>query len=474
MVKKLDGILRQEQELIHGPFMAEPVRDGDAVSGSIDTGTGWKPVRIWRYSPFGVDILNPDTVNLAQGQKLSIMVRLADYEEIYDGLTVSRLFEDGNRKLAGVRTFLPKNSPQTAEDRRAHKRWTCPESYLPTGTAPNPVRYNDHIIFRVENISAGGLLLLTSLRNKLVGRGQRLVATLTLPLVGIVRTTLQIKHIDTKAIGDKEYLVLGTQFIHPDELLRACLAEYLLNFAEGITVRSLRDDSFPVKRFARWLDFTYVKTESEYNEVLHLRYNAYKNANKLAPNKQVIDMADEFDSRARILVVKHQGRVVGSVRTMFHAETDQTDHGRYIAYPSNFPKLTETIEASRMCTDPEFQKTGIVFELLAHMVLTTIKSGRRYLYSGASGSLLEFYKKCGWRLTGLTYNNDALGGIQHELMLMDTYEVALGKGIGFRFWNRLYANLIDHMIEQELILPTPYERLRLNLFKTLGSAWRDE
>ncbi len=472
MVKKLQGTVAQESQFLHAPFYAEEIREGDALKARVKLDQAWVEVRVWRYSPFGLEFVVSDKRlgSLGKGDELTIEITLGKDTAVYTGLIVNEMYQEQGKILAGVRTFRPDRSPQTTEDRRDFKRWTVSPDFVPTGVAPNPVRYNDFVHFRLDNISSGGLRIITSMRNKLIGKEQRLAATISLPLVGSVQATLIIRHLDTTEIEGKEFLVLGTELVGADNILKASLAEYLLNFAEGITISSLKEDGFPIKA-SKWLDFSYVKSEREYKEVLQLRFDAYKQANKLSIDKTVSEMADEFDARARILIVKHKGRIIGSLRAMFHDNEDPTEHEQYVDYPAQgFPKNTEIIEATRVCTDPAFRGSDILYVLLAHLLLTAVKSGRRYILGCAAGSLIDFYKKCGYVAVRdvPVFKSKSLNDVEHTLIIMDTHEVALGRGISIEAWNRLYSDVVDYMIEQELIHPTTSDTMRLNFRRSIS------
>jgi len=472
MVKKLGSLISKQEEFIHAPFTGEMIREKDAVTAKIKTSKGWLPAKPWRYSPFGIEIINSPDFGLKQGESVSIKINLAGDETDFNGLTVNALYKEDEVVLAGIRTFIPKDNnynPGADVERRTHRRWNCSENFLPTGTAPNPVRYNDFVLFRVEDISAGGMRLITSMRNKFLGIGQRLEANISLPFVGIVQAKIQVRYVHTVMLNNKEFLVVGTSFLNTDAILMQSLGEYLLNFAKDITAKSLNHEGFNIKAISKWLDFSYVKNETEYKDVLALRYIAYKSANKISSEKTIEDMADELDARSRILIAKYNGKIVGSMRIVFPSKKEDLELQHSINYPEHFPSMNEIVETSRFCTDPEFRGTDIAFELVAQMVLSTVMSGRRYLYTAATDELwLNICKKIGWQLTGIKFQEKFFFGLPHELMLMDTHDVAVGKGVNFKYWNRVYKKLAEYLISKDIITPSSVDKVRINIYKRLG------
>jgi predicted GNAT family N-acyltransferase/nitrogen regulatory protein PII-like uncharacterized protein len=299
--------------------------------------------------------------------------------------------------------------------------------------------------------------------------GDAVDSTLSLPLVGSVRALLRVIRTDTTMIDEKPYFVLGTEFINPDPLLRASLAEYLLHFGQDISVERLRKQGFELKNTSKVFDFSYVKTPEEFREVCELRLTAYQAANKVKESATADDMKDIFDDRARILIVKHSGKIVGSVRIMFHNEGSQLSYGRYFdTPPEDLPPRDQYAETSRMCTDPSFRGGDIFYQLVEHMVLTTVKSGRRYLVGGATKELVPLWEKCGFKKIGVPYSSKDLGGIQHEMIVMDSYAVALGKGVSRKLWKQSFNQLVNYIIEQELIIPTKSDRIRIGFNRALA------
>jgi hypothetical protein len=474
MVKKLNESSLGYSNPIHTPFVPENIREGDEVEASVKVDNKWVKVRVWKYSPFGIEFIVTDKSlgSLGRGSDLDLEVKLGREKSLYTALVVNEMYQEHGQVLAGVRTFRPDHVIQTSEDRREHKRWTVSPDFIPTGMAPSPLRFNDFIHFKLDNVSAGGVRIITSMRNKMIGKDQRLAASISLPLIGSVQANLVIRHLDTIELDGKEHLLLGTEIVGADSLLMASLAEYLLNFADGITISSLKEDGFPIKA-AKWLDFSYVKTEEEYREVLELRYNSYRLANKLEENKTSADMADEYDARARILIVKHRGKIVGSLRAMFHENDDATEHEQYIKYPQGFPRVSDFVEATRVCTDTSIRGSDVLYVLLSHLLLTAVKSGRRYIVGCAAGSLIDFYKKCGYfPVKNIPpFKSKALANIEHQLIMMDTHEIALGRNISMRSWNSLYADVVDYMIQQEIIRPTTSDKIRINFRKTMSNIF---
>lgn len=471
MVKKVEeiGLVQAEIDYIHSPFRPEEVRVGDGIKAFLEVDGDWCERRVWNYSPYGVEIVKTKDIQIKKGDPVALKIKVGRDESIYTGLVVNEEYEVQNLKILGIRVFKATETRAVENDRRKSRRWNCPIEYLPTGSAPHPAKYNDLIFFRVSDVSVGGMQILTSMRNKLVAEGSRLEATLSLPMIGSVTAKLKVLNISVRMDPklQKEIMVLRTAFINPSEDLTRSLSEYLLNFADGVSVKTLQEEGYKISKTTQLLDFSYVKNKAQYEQVLELRKLAYSSVGKIEEDIDSAEMADEYDARARILTVKHQDRIVGSVRLMFHNDYDETDHARYVSYPDSLPSITKVAEASRLCVDPSQRGSDIGYELLNHMFLTSLKSDRRYVLSGAAKKEMKFYEKVGWRKTGITYQNEALGGVEHELMLLDVYDVALGNGIKPKVWNKVYGNLVNFLLDNELVSPTPIQIAKINIYKMI-------
>jgi len=477
MVKRLGSLVNKENELIHSPFHGEIIRGREAITAKVKTltSTEWKPVELHAYSPFGVEFINTPELGLKQGEKISLRISLAGDETLFDGLVVNGAYIVDGTNIAGVRTFIrdKKGEIYSGAERRVHRRWSCSDDFLPTGLAPNPIRYNDYVLFRVQNISIGGMKIITSMRNKFIGIDQELECNLSLPYVGTARADVKIKGINTTFYKEKEFMVLGVEFIKPDSKLLKTLGEYLLSFANDATVKSLNTEGFGIKNVSNWLDFSYVKTEEEYKGVLELRYKTYKPTGKLKDNATVEDMATEFDSRARIVIAKYQGKIVGSMRcgfpTGYHdteASAEGVERQLFLKYP-----IEKTIEVARVCIDEDYRKNGIQGELYAHAALTAIKNNRRYIYTAFVPPIPDFVEQIGFKRTGIKFVSKNLNDSPHEMVVQDVHDVALGKSIKAKNWFKTYRNLSHHLIKNNILNPTIIDLAKLYVYEKLGQIF---
>ena len=464
-LKKLQNFERLEGEILHSPFYPSDIREGDRVSAELFVEENYVKMRVWRYSPFGIELVVPKDLQLAGNVSYKMKIFFPDDELTLDSVQVARFTEEAIGNIVGFRIFTKREVGPAQNDRRKTSRWVCSENYLPTGTAPNPIKFNDHLIFRVDDISVGGMRLLTSMRNKFVYPGLTLECSISIPLVGSISLPLKIKYIDVLNKGETQILSLGTSFIKPNAFNLKCLAEYLLHFGQDVTVDSLMKSGFPIESNLKSFDFSYVKSKWEYESVLELRKIAYEKNGKIDSGARPEDMADRFDARARILMVKKGESIVGSLRAMFHENYQESElfSDGVIGIPDI--DVESAVELSRLCTHPEFRGVDIAYNLLAHMYLTAIKADKRFVYAGATGSMIDFYKNLGWNIHDVTYECSSLKGIPHKVISVDIHKAVLGRGVHPKIWNRVYRPLYEYLYERELIFPTPFEVFKIQFLK---------
>ncbi len=449
---------------VENTIFLEEIRQGDPISIQIKGSS--LATQPWGFNPFGCEIISASTVGQV-GEVVVLICHFKNQKFETPCLIVYEIDHLDGRKICGLR-FVHQELARPDKDtsRRIARRWTCPLHMLPTGSAAHPTRYNDYIFFRVFDIAPNGIRAITSLRNKLLVPGVVIEASLSIPAIGTVSARLRVRRAAVENLEGKDQLVLGLEFVKPDEILLSTLAEYLLTFASETSARSLRDEGFTLRSpLSSAFDFGYVKTKDEYREVLELRWRAYQKNNKISAGVDSTFMSDEFDSRSRILIVKHQGKIVGSVRAMFHEDQDTTSHERYLRLPPTLPPKSDCVEASRLCVDPDFRGMDIAYELVSHLVLLTIKSGKKYFFGSAADSLKSFWRSTGAEFIDTFYTHAELGNLEHEMLVSDVYDAVLGRSVSKTEWKRIYKGLYSYCIDSGLVEPTLLDVARIAIYR---------
>ncbi|MFL5433177.1 MAG: N-acyl amino acid synthase FeeM domain-containing protein, partial [Myxococcales bacterium] len=304
------------------------------------------------------------------------------------------------------------------ERRRLGPRWRCQREYLPTGIAPCGVRYADFVHFRIAEISANGMQLVTSARNKFLVPGATLDATCSFPTLEQVKLALCVVRARVIDDGGKDALCLGVTW---EARGRAAdpIGQYLLQFGPGATPEQLRAAGFRVRSASRGIDFGYVKSDEEYREVLALRRMVYVHAGKISPDTRDEDMGDAFDLHSRIITARYRGRLVGTVRVSFpRSESARLNHEDYCELPASLPPRDEIVEVFKFCTHPDFRRSDLFYSLVKQAGLVAIQSRRRYVLMSCTDQLHPVYRRLGFHDLGVSYVHPAMG-LRHHLMLAE-------------------------------------------------------
>ncbi|MBN21101.1 MAG: hypothetical protein CL678_07415 [Bdellovibrionaceae bacterium] len=467
-MNKLHNFEVTENQIVHSPFHPEYINIGDGMTAKILVDNEFIFAQIIKYSPFGIELFIETDKKFMEGEEVSLLLNIAGDEIEYKGLVVNQSKESGEKNYLAIRTFIEKSTQYDGKDRRQVRRWECNAEFLPTGTAPNPLKYNDHIVFRVEDLSSKGVRLITSMRNKLIATGQRLDLSISLPTIGSVLCSILIKNLDTTVRSGKEYLVIGGEYLSPSNDFYTAVSEYLLNFGKNVSVESLRKQGFPIKNVSKWLDFSYAKTVEEYEKVLHLRMENFKTNGKLPPTAKPQDCGDKYDSKSQILTVKKDGNIISSARIGLPNNFEDSYYNQFLDLKTIIPDIQDIIELSSLCANPEFRGADIFTNMIAHSALVAIKNGRTYIIGGTSGYLVNFYVSAGAKRTGLKYVNPRFPQLESEILIMNIKSLSLGYGIGIKRWNQIYPSLVKYMIQKKLIQPTPLQNMKINFYEKMG------
>ena len=466
--------LSTSAQLIHGGYRPAAVRAGErircVIRRSRDGGRG-RVHDMWRMSPFGVEVrVRPD--HALQPQELvDIDIQIGSQHTHVRGTVVATELHEGNVALAGIRLDTATDSRRgaPANEQRSQARWRCHELYYPTGWAKNAARFNDKLHFRVDNISAGGMRMITSMRNKHLIVGLPLRATVQLPSVGAVKMHLRVEHVAVRHEGDKHEQVVGVSFVRAKQATLHLLAQYVLQFGGDASLRPtprlLEDNGFVVQAVADALEFDLVRTDEDYREVLELRCQAYRAINPV--EKSVDEMGDVFDARARIIIVRFRGRIVATLRICFHGAADPFELESLMALPPDFPPRHLVVECSRAAVHPDFRGTDIFLNLMRYTALLTIQSNRRWIVQSTYEGLVPIYQRMGFQAVGGLHEYPPQPGLLLQMLSVDLQKLLTGTFRNPFIYNAFMPSIEDLLEVNDYIHLSWAARKRVALLRML-------
>ena len=220
------------------------------------------------------------------------------------------------------------------------------------------------------------------------------------------------------------------------------------------------------------MDFSYVSTHEDYEQVLKLRRDAYVDSGKLPSATSADKCADIFDSRARILVARYRGETVGSLRLVFPGSMDKIEQEDHVSLPASFPPREELVEITRVCTHPRFRGSDLLKLLFAQATKAVVESKRRYVVGSSNMEHLPIYKRIGFKPTDIFFKHQGFNGQEHVVFAGDVTRVISGLDIDPITWNVMYSDVARFLQEHKLLEMDASTALRIRAFKLLSPIAR--
>src|SRR5262245_22947170 len=251
-------------------------------------------IKVKNFGHFQASIIDFNAESLAVD--VTVLSELRKLESQIDGNTIIH----GTRKVRSIERpnvkirkddsqwkliiLLNPSERKTAE--RRHKRIKTRENFKPFVWVADPFHLSRIVNFQVENFNVDGLQLRTSLCNKHIIVGSRLEnCQLLLPGIGVLTVNLVICNAFTK---DK-HLVFGCLFQFINKQALEMLAQYAIiggdNLPPHLSQRKelLRAAGLTTRSLSRPCTIKVVETCQELEQILDVRFAAYKAAAKTSP-----------------------------------------------------------------------------------------------------------------------------------------------------------------------------------------------
>lgn len=456
---------------IHEVIYPADVRPTDRVLARLRKRDEEQPTyvscRVWKLSPLGVELVYPESGNFAKGDPIDLEITISGERSYFEGLIVDLVQENRHIKLLGIR-LSKRSKSKSHDDRRKSPRWLCSQHFFPSAVSPGKLGMNDSMRFQIRDISSDGLQLTCSLRNKFLLPGMSLNLAANFPDVGEAVLRVRIVRVDVTSDGGKDQLVIGTQFIELGKRDRSVLAQYLIQFSDVESLEELRHHGFEPNSLSRGIDFYFLKSEEDYQQVLELRLKAHLAEGTLADcSLNPSDMGDINDARARILIGKYRGRVVVTGRVRFNNLDAPLEHEAFVEFPSDFPRRDQIQEVSRLCTHPDFRRSDLLTTFFHFICSSSLAEDRPWYLMGCWEHMVPFYSKLGFADTKLRHG-EHLWNQEQLILLGNAADAMLGRTTDPIYWNLIWRQVSDYTIDNKIISPTRMDRIRIRALKCLA------
>ena len=455
----------------HGPCFPLEVREETPVRltltpvGSSES----KERRVWRLSSFAIEFLveDADLIDDKIFQTYQTKITVGSSVVFYDQLEVTQVNVEGRFKIAVLPLHPLTVTGDPSVPKRKNKRFYCSDQFLPTGLSQSDIEVGRKMFFRVRDVSAEGMQLVTSLRNSHILNGMRIELRVNFPMIGELDVPVIVKNLRIADTKGGQFLVMGVVYEQKTTRLLETIGQYLTQFGLIESMEELYLQGLSSTHIGSAVNFTFVKTDKDYQELLELRYKAYQGDGKVENEVNVEDMADPIDRNYRLIIGKINGKAVCSGRITRWESENSLEIESMIDWPDDLPEKKDVIEVTRVCTDPSFRGSDLLISLFKFMISAIVRSGRPWVVISATSKYVELYKKLGGRLTPHTYNHPQLGGAKHEVIIGNVHRSLSGRDMSPLYWNIVYSDLVLFLDQHDLLPLTVQDHGRIALYRLL-------
>ncbi len=460
---------------VHDIIFPADVRENDLIRARVrtsDPDLEQQQVRVWKLSPLGVEILVPDASKFKKGEPLEISLQVGKQVSQLQGIIVEIGENVKGLELIVIRLYSSPTPSSPTDERRFSQRWICSSQFYPVAIAPNPSQFNDFIYLTVRDIAGRGMRALTSLRNKFLVQGMILELQISFPMTGYSSINVRIIRTALTAESGKDYLELGLEFIQLTASQRETIGQYLIQFSNADSVVDVKSAGFRPLSFSKGVDFFYIKSQADFQEVLELRLLANKGVGKVPASYTYAAMSDRFDSTSRILAGKFKGKIVGTIRLGFAEFGDRLEVENYVQLPSSFPRRDQIVECSRAVTHPDYRRGDLWYSMIQHIAIATLRANRDFAVISTSKELVPMYKKMGLQEAGITFEMPLYPGVEQHLMYVSVPKAMSGLNVGPVAWAVVWQRVSEFVEKHQIHGVSQMSSIRLNLYRLFGPIGR--
>jgi Acetyltransferase (GNAT) domain len=352
--------------------------------------------------------------------------------------------------------LLNPSERKTAE--RRHKRIKTRENFKPFLWVSDPFHLSRTVNFQVENFNVDGLQLRTSLCNKHIIVGSRLEnCQLLLPGIGVLTVNLVI----CNAFPKDKHLVFGCLFQFINKQALQMLAQYAIiggdNLPSHLSQRKelLRAAGLTTRSLSKPCTIKVVETCQELEQILDVRYTAYKAAAKTSPGATSEMMADAYDASSIIYCAKYGPDVIATMRV----NISKSD-GQKFPFETYFGSCESlgisrhsACEISRLAILPEFQGSDLFIGFVKVTVQMLVKLCLDTMFCVTTARLAPMYQRIGAERMSEPVQHPVLRDESLNLYSIKTSSFLTGSNIELAVWKKISEEAIGHLIYHGFLRP---------------------
>jgi len=349
----------------------------------------------------------------------------------------------------GIKNFSERHTQPPKEIDRANARLKTNSFLTVAAWCEHPFIFNERLFFLVKDFSPEGATLHTSLRNNILLKNMCFILNICISTHGVFTIKCKIKNI--RLLKNDNRFRIGIEFILPPTDFKCALGEYLLITHPKENPRSLSKMGFRTLRISSNLNFDYINSKEEMNELLNLRLAAYSADNPNLKKLKPADMLDKFDAYSRIFYCRSHGKMIASGRTTF-INNDPSRSEIISKYDMKLPQNIfnkSLIETTKICILPEYRETDLFIEIMKQGLLIALQTGHKYIIGLSMDEQLATYKRMGFNTLGVScfYKEHS---VKINVIHIDLKEFKKGNSVSPIIFKK-FKPVIDYFENRELI-----------------------
>lgn len=327
------------------------------------------------------------------------------------------------------------------------------------GQFQHPFFYRQNHYFDIESLSARGFFITGIDAGCVLFSGMRITLRL-----GVFDSDQTIDGIVTDVSYDEDNALRC--FITIDALAKAVekqLAQYCFHFLKK-TPRDLRRSGLRSYFVKNLVQFKFVETQQEYEDVLALRRRNYAAVRKIDASAPLKKLSYFFDRYSRILIVYHQGKAIGTATIIIGKRAEEPMEVEVLMSEQEFEKLPpyeKTFEVAAMCLDKYYRDTDILHGMFEQIYKYAMMNGRNYIVISTDKYLMNMYKTVGFQDTGFSFVQPKYRDLKMSVLVMDDLTTKWGKGMNPITWWGVWGGVSLYLYKRRIIDYTLIEKLRV-------------
>ena len=128
------------------------------------------------------------------------------------------------------------------------------------------------------------------------------------------------------------------------------------------------------------------------------------------------------------------------------------------------PRRDQILEVTRIMFDKDVQSRDIVYGFMKFVCATCITAARPYILVSTELDMVDTYAELGWEQVNSTS--------EEALLLGNAIDALSGKGINPIYWNYVWRDVSDYLLESGAFSITGSSRMMLRFYRSFGPLSR--